>query len=146
MVLPSRIAASNPNSTEQARINQALDWLLFGANDWEAEQCAIWYDLHAARQSTLFGTIKVNHWADAQGIGASRLLIENSVAVHVNSVTGPDFSPEFLGLLLFAEWQHIDDSGASESEVEVRLKAFRQRVGLTDLHPEFQHGPSEPGN
>ncbi len=81
-----------------------------------------------------------------QGFAAQRILGEPVVVVHVDFVTGPDFSPEFLALLLFAEWQHIDRPGESERQLEVRLKAFRQRVGLTDLHPEFQHGPSESGD
>lgn len=59
--------ATNPGTTEQARINEALDWLAFEVNDTEAEECAIWCDSHLARQSTLFGTIKVNHWIDREG-------------------------------------------------------------------------------
>lgn len=67
------------------------------------------------------------------------------VTAHVDFVTGPDFSPEFLALLLFTEWQHSDDSSASERTLETRAKAFRQRVGLTQLRPEIQHGPGEGG-
>jgi|GEM_PF-1809516 len=142
--LQFRQKAVNPDSAEQIRINQGLDWLLYDADDQQAEECVTWYDSHLARQSTLFGTVQVNHWADRQGIVGSRILVENKVSIHVSFVTGPEFSPELLALILFAEWQHIDQTFASEESLEVELKAFRQRVGLTELRPEFQHGPAEP--
>lgn len=137
-----RQQASNPDSTEQAKINQALDWLL-QLHDFEADRASVWYDSHSARQSTLFGTIRVNHVVDRQGFVAQRILGESVVVVHVDFVTGFEFSPEILGLLLFAEWQHIDDPSLSERQAEDRLKAFRQRVGLTDIRPDIQHGWSE---
>jgi hypothetical protein len=137
-----RLDAVNPTSTEQDRLNQALDWLL-ATGDAEAIRCAIWYDEHLARQSTIFGTIRINHWADKEGFVAQRLAIENRVIVHVDFVTGQEFGEELLGLILFAEWQHIDDPGATERQLEVRLKAFRQRTGTTDVAPEIQHGFGE---
>lgn len=136
-----RIQAINPDDFEQERINEALDWLLSTGDD-EAVECVVWYDTHLARDN-LFGTIKINHWKDREGFAASRLPLENRVVVHADFVTGSDWSPETLGLWLLAEWQHIDAGMTSEQQLEIRLKAFRQRVGLANLHPEIQHGFGE---
>jgi hypothetical protein len=127
---------------EMPRIRQALDWLR-DVGDEEAEQAWFWYSEAGAYNSEIFGVIQVNHWADPEGMVARRF--QNRVVVHEEFVTGASFSRELLGLILFMEWQHIDDSPASERTVESRAKAFRQRVGLTQLRPEIQHGPSEGG-
>jgi hypothetical protein len=135
--------AVNPTDTEQLRINEGLDWLLY-SGDNEAYECALWYDEHLARMPWS-GTIMVNHWANREGFVAQRSRLQDNVFVHADFVTGPPASAQLLGLLFYAEWQHIDHPSQSEQQCQQQLNQFRERLNVVELHPEIQHGWGEGG-
>jgi len=135
-------AGVNASSIEQDRIVQALEQLrIWGEEgDADAEQAWFWYSTVGAYNAFL-GIIKVNRWDDNEDIYAAEKL--QRVVVHKDFVTGWRWNVRLLALILFAEWQHINDSNASEASLQPAFRQFRSRHGLDDLAPEFQHGFSE---
>lgn len=63
--------------------------------------------------------------------------------VHQEFVTGPQWDVRLLALILVAEWQHFEYPLESEQQCQQRLMGFRQRLGLEDVAPGFQHGFGE---
>jgi hypothetical protein len=133
---------------EQLRFGQALSWLQARANEGDTDSlnAYTWYETHGGT-SPIFGPLRVNHFPrdPAQGgpnIIASTITSSGVVTVHQDFVTGNCFLPEFLALVLFAEWQHIDSPLASEQSLRPAFNAFRVRHNIT-AYPQFQHGAME---
>jgi len=144
-------------SIEEQRIRDAMDRLQeFGYCDGEAEDA--WFALSASPfYNPWLGNPEINYQVseDNTEFGASRLF--NEVVIHHTFITGDhwdelvekygeDVAISGLALLLFAEWQHIDQPSDDEHQVQERFVPFKQNLINCGLIPneglleEFGHG------
>lgn len=147
-------------SIEETRIRAAMNRL----QEWgncrdEAEEA--WFALSALQFNNpwLSGNPRVNYQVSEDDLefAACRLTTGNLVILHHTFVTGEHWNKlvaqggqelaiSGIALLLFAEWQHMNEPGSAERPLQVKLAAFKQalkncgEIPQSGLYEEFGHG------
>lgn len=90
-----------------------------------------------------FGLIRINRTAgeDDTAYGATHVL--SRITIHQSFFDGDrwnEYGIDGLALLLFAEWQHINEPGFTERQCQEQLMQWRQQVGFQEVAPDFTHG------
>lgn len=94
--------------------------------------------------------IKVNRSVaeDDTQFAACHDSVAGNIYLHHSYVTGDrwdQWGVDGLALLLFGEWQHIEEPYWTERQCQAWLEQWRQEVGWQNVAPEIYHEYSDGG-
>lgn len=127
---------------EEDRIQAAIDFL---QTMGDADSDAAYFFLAQPQyyNARIFQKIKIDHSVSEDDTEFAATRSFDVIVLHHTFVTGDHWDQwgmEGLVLVLFAEWQHLEQPGWTERQVQEWLMDWRERTSFEDVAPEFGHG------
>jgi hypothetical protein len=140
--------SSTVNDLEQDRIRLAIDRIGELPGD-DAANCHLLLNQSAYYNPQFTEYIKVNRVAPEDDTSfVATHDVSGRICLHYSYVTGDRWYHEGidgLALLLFSEWQHIEQAQWTERQCQQWLQQWRQQVGWQYVAPEVHHEWTDGG-